>query len=79
MLAEFGKRMGVIAGLCFVVHACSPSKVQWSNTTNVLLAKDPNENIGLYWYLLNEMFLDRILFFRYALVLMQLAMSLFLS
>ena len=49
------------------------------NTANILLAKDPNENLGLYWYLLAEMFQERILFFRYALVCMQLAMSLFLS
>jgi len=46
---------------------------------NILLAKDPNENLGLYWYLLTEMFLERTLFFRYALVLMQLAMSIFIS
>ena len=77
--SEFIMRLGITSLLCYLVHICSPSQIQWTNTKNILLAKDPNENLGLYWYLLSEMFKDRILFFRYALVLMQLAMSLFVS
>lgn len=67
---EFQKRMGVTAVLAFLIHGCSPSRVQWNNTINILLARDPNENLGLYWYLLCEMFLERTQFFRYALVLL---------
>ena len=46
---------------------------------NITLAMEPRENLGLYWYLLSEMFWERISFFRYSLVLMQVAMCGFVS
>ena len=49
------------------------------NVANISLTKDPSENIGLYWYVLTVMFEERITFFRWMLILMQLSMCIFVA
>ena len=64
---------------CALIHLGTPSEIQKLNTANLLMAKQPSDNLGLYWYLMSEMFLDRLPFFRYVLLIMQLATCLFVS
>jgi hypothetical protein len=76
--ADIKTRLGIVVGGYLLVTKLS-SEGQLRNISNTLLAKDPSENLGLYWYLLSEMFIDRITFFRYMLILMQIAMAFFVS
>ena len=69
-LSRLGKRAAITLVSVIIVHGMTISTVQWNNTRNILLARDPNENLGLYWYLLSVMFEERITFFRYVLVIM---------
>ena len=73
------KRITITYGIMLFLLVCQPSTFQKKNTYNILLAKDPSENIGLYWYLFCEMFADRIPFFRYVILIMQFAMCIFIS
>jgi len=75
---EMGFRVGALVTLTVAVFFLS-SEFQITNQKNILLAMDPSENLGLYWYVLTVMFNERIPFFRCMLFLMQLAMCIFVS
>ena len=53
--------------------------MQRQNTWNILLARDPSENIGLYWYLFGTMFQDRLSFFRPMMICLNLLACLYIS
>lgn len=65
--------------MLFLIHVCGTSEVQNQNTWNILLAKDPGENIGLYWYLFGTMFQERLSFFRPMMLCVKLMACLFTS
>ena len=55
------------------------STTQRKNLTNILLVNNPAENLGNFWYLMHEMFLDRLVFFKYIYLIMQASACIFLS
>ena len=64
---ELVKRLALTGVFCALIHLGTPSQIQKQNTSNLILAKQPGDNLGLFWYLMAEMFEERIPFFRYAL------------
>ena len=46
------------------------SKTELQNIENILLVNNPTENLGNFWYLMHEMFLDRLDFFKYIYLIM---------
>ena len=49
------------------------------NIKNIMLVNDPSETMGMFWYIMVEMFQDRLVFLKYAFLLMQLSCCLFIS
>ena len=55
------------------------SKTELQNIKNILLVNNPAENLGNFWYLMHEMFLDRLDFFKYIYLIMQASACVFIS
>ena len=55
------------------------SNSQFKNLKNILLVNNPAENLGNFWYLMHEMFLDRLVFFKYIYLIMMCSACIFVS
>ena len=55
------------------------SKTELKNIKNILLVNNPVENLGNFWYLMHEMFLDRLDFFKYIYLIMNASACIFIS
>ena len=65
--------------LVTLVWAALASKPQLKNAVDILLANNPAENIGAFWYLQSEMFANKLQFMKPLFVLEQLVMCCFIS
>ena len=68
-------------GLMICILMLSPlnSNAWFTNSVNVLLSKDPSENLGPFWYHQVEMFYQRVDFFKGAFLVMQIGMCCFMT
>ena len=55
------------------------SPTQFKNLRNILLVNNPAETLGPFWYLMHEMFWDRLAFFKYIYLIMQASSCVFIS
>ena len=55
------------------------SRTELKNIKNILLVNNPVENLGNFWYLMHEMFLDRLDFFKYIYLIMNASACIFIS
>lgn len=73
------KRIGLTYAGAIALHLLLSDGQELDNILNTLLVRDPSENLGNFWYLMHEMFMDRLPFFRLVFLAMQLAMVIFIA
>jgi len=60
----FGSFVVQISTVSAAIFASQEVKNELINIMNIIFVNDPAETLGNFWYLMHEMFLNRLLFFR---------------
>ena len=63
------KHVLLFSAAVFVFNASLMTKSQFKNASNILMVNNPTENIGSFWYIMLEMFKDRLEFMKLLFVL----------
>lgn len=72
------KRLILLAGLIYIMLLLICSKQQMTNFFNILYVNNKSETVGSFWYVMVEMFSDKVVFFKKLYLLMQLLMCSFI-